>query len=132
MANASPLSHTSHTARFDSGALLVASLILTASGCGDGAATPAPGPTATETVTARPKPRPTVTVTRTATARAAGTSTGSGGTGSGTCSIVSTAGNCCSAGRFCRSRDHGAVTTTAGGPAIKCAYSANAWRWTYA
>ncbi|MFJ9543151.1 hypothetical protein ACIRPX_38755 [Streptomyces sp. NPDC101225] len=146
-------------ARLGSAGLLVASLILSATGCGDGGrqpvetkaepattvtatvtATPEPGPTVTETVTARPKPRPTVTVTRTVTVKAAGTSTGSGGSGSssgggggtGTCSIVSNAGNCYAAGQFCRSSDHGAVTTTAGGSAIKCTYSANAWRWTYA
>lgn len=145
-------------ARFVSAGLLVASLIVTATGCGGGdrqpvetkarpattitatvTATPEPGPTVTETVTAKPKPRPTVTVTRTATARAAGTSSGSTGSssggsrgGTGTCSIVSNAGNCYSAGQFCRNSDHGAVTTTAGGSAIKCTYSANAWRWTYA
>ncbi|RVU27918.1 hypothetical protein EOT10_06475 [Streptomyces antnestii] len=100
--------------------------------------TPEPGPTVTETVRAKPKPRPTVTVTRTAHAAAANGTSGSTGSGSGsqdssgTCSIVSNAGNCYSAGQFCRNSDHGAVTTTQSGTAIKCAYSSNAWRWTYA
>ena len=97
--------------------------------------TPEPGPTVTETVKAKAKPGPTVTVTRTATAKAADSNTNSG-SGSqddaGACSIVSTAGNCYSAGQFCRNSDHGAVTTTAGGTKIECAYSSNAWRWTYA
>ncbi|MFR0358590.1 hypothetical protein [Streptomyces sediminimaris] len=143
-------------ARFGGAGLLVASLILAVTGCGGGqqpaatkarpattvtatvTATPEPGPTVTETVTAKPKPRPTVTVTRTVTAKAAGTYSGSGGSSSGsrgstgTCSIVSNAGNCYSAGQFCRNSDHGAVTTTAGGAAIKCVYRSNAWRWTYA
>ena len=97
-------------------------------------ATPEPGPTVTETVKAAAKPRPTVTVTKTAVARAAGTNSG-GGSGSqdttGTCSIVSSSGNCYSAGQFCRNSDHGATTTTASGAAIKCTYSSNAWRWSY-
>lgn len=103
-------------------------------------ATPEPAPTVTETVKAKVKPRPTVTVTKTAPAKAAGSGTGSGSgqdstaTGqdsTGTCSIVSNAGNCYSAGQFCRNSDHGAITTTAGGAKIKCTYSSNAWRWTY-
>ncbi|WP_051833481.1 hypothetical protein [Streptomyces sp. NRRL S-646] len=97
-------------------------------------ATPRPGPTVTETVEVKAKPTPTVTVTRTAAAKAA--SSGCGGSSShnsvGTCSIKSNAGNCYSAGRFCRNSDHGAVTTTAGGTPIKCTYSSNAWRWKYA
>ncbi|MFF9041482.1 hypothetical protein ACF090_39120 [Streptomyces sp. NPDC014892] len=103
-------------------------------------ATPEPAPTVTETVEAKAKPRPTVTVTKTATAKAAeADSSDSGGSGSGgggqedpgTCSIVSNSGNCYSAGQFCRNSDHGAVTTTEDGTEIKCAYSSNAWRWTY-
>ncbi|MGW0845051.1 hypothetical protein ACWD26_33935 [Streptomyces sp. NPDC002787] len=99
-------------------------------------ATPEPGPTVTETVKAKAKPGPTVTVTKTATAQAAGTGTDTGSdSGSqddaGTCSIVSNSGNCYSAGQFCRNSDHGAVTTTENGTEIKCAYSSNAWRWTY-
>jgi hypothetical protein len=103
-------------------------------------ATPQPAPTVTETIKAKAKPRPTVTVTKTARAAAgtgsdAGSDTGSG-SGSqdttGTCSIVSNAGNCYSAGQFCRNSDHGAVTTNEGGTRIKCVYSSNAWRWTYA
>ncbi|MFJ3796178.1 hypothetical protein ACIPSJ_07805 [Streptomyces sp. NPDC090088] len=97
-------------------------------------ATPEPGPTVTETVKAKAKPGPTVTVTKTATAKAAGSGSGSGSSGqdsAGTCTIVSNAGNCYSAGQFCRNSDHGAVTTTAGGVKIECAYSSNAWRWTY-
>ncbi|MET7478087.1 hypothetical protein ABZT17_27510 [Streptomyces sp. NPDC005648] len=94
-------------------------------------ATPRPAPTVTETVKAAAKPRPTVTVTRTTTARSAGT-TGGSHDSTGTCSIVSNSGNCYSAGQFCRNSDHGATTTTAGGTAIRCAYSSNAWRWTYA
>ncbi|RFC69913.1 hypothetical protein [Streptomyces sp. AcE210] len=103
-------------------------------------ATPEPAPTVTETVKAKAKPRPTVTVTKTARAAAAtGSDTGSdtgSGSGSqdttGTCSIVSNAGNCYSAGQFCRNSDHGAVTTNQGGTRIKCVYSSNAWRWSYA
>ncbi|WP_432165225.1 hypothetical protein [Streptomyces sp. bgisy031] len=99
-------------------------------------ATPEPAPTVTETVKAKAKPRPTVTVTRTARPAAdTGSDTGSG-SGSqdttGTCSIVSNAGNCYSAGQFCRNSDHGAVTTNAGGTRITCVYSSNAWRWKYA
>ncbi|MCH5670891.1 hypothetical protein [Streptomyces gilvus] len=94
-------------------------------------AAPEPAPTVTETVTAKAKPAPTVTVTRTATT-VKSADTGGGDQGStGTCSIVSNAGNCYSAGQFCRNSDHGAVTTTAGGESITCEYRSNAWRWTY-
>ncbi|MEU6273388.1 hypothetical protein ABZ871_13420 [Streptomyces populi] len=102
--------------------------------------------TATATVTAEPEPEPTVTATKTVkvkvtvTARAASNS-GSGGSGSGgsggsgtsvgTCSITSNAGNCYSAGQYCRNSDHGASTTTAGGTRITCAYRSGGWRWTY-
>ncbi len=95
--------------------------------------TPEPGPTVTKTKTVR-KPGPTVTVTRRAasgTVRGDTSGTGSG-THTGTCSIVSNAGNCYAAGQFCRNSDHGATTTTASGSRIRCAYSSNAWRWTYA
>ncbi|SES34505.1 hypothetical protein [Streptomyces qinglanensis] len=108
-------------------------------------ATPDPAPTVTETVKAKAKPRPTVTVTTTAAAKAADDGNdGNGGTGgnsssdsnsgqdsSGTCSIVSSSGNCYSAGQFCRNSDHGATTSTASGRAIKCASSSGSWRWTY-
>ncbi len=57
--------------------------------------------------------------------------TGGGGDGAGSCSIVSNSGNCYAAGQFCRDGDHGAVTTTADGTKITCAYRSNAWRWTY-
>lgn len=105
---------------------------------------PAPAPTVTETIKAKRKPAPTVTVTKTATARPAGGTTDrdtAGGTDSGsrdtagstgTCSIVSSSGNCYSAGQFCRNADHGSVTTTASGARIKCTYRSNAWRWSYA
>ncbi|MFE4253024.1 hypothetical protein ACFRU3_26635 [Streptomyces sp. NPDC056910] len=103
-------------------------------------ATPEPAPTVTETIKAKAKPRPTVTVTKTTRPAAdTGSDTGSdtaNGSGSqdtaGTCSIVSNAGNCYSAGQFCRNSDHGAVTTNEGGTRIKCVYSSNAWRWTNA
>lgn len=101
-------------------------------------ATPEPAPTVTETIKAKAKPRPTVTVTKTArpaadTGSETGNDTGSGSQDTtGTCSIVSNAGNCYSAGQFCRNSDHGAATTNEGGTRIKCAYSSNAWRWTYA
>ncbi|MCX5442320.1 hypothetical protein OHB53_03495 [Streptomyces sp. NBC_00056] len=101
-------------------------------------ATPEPAPTVTETIKAKAKPRPTVTVTKTArpaadTGSETGSDTGSGSQDTtGTCSIVSNAGNCYSAGQFCRNSDHGAATTNEGGTRIKCAYSSNAWRWTYA
>ncbi len=96
-------------------------------------ATPEPGPTVTRTVKPKAKPAPTVTVTKTTTARAADTGSGSSSAqdSTGTCSIRSNAGNCYSAGQFCRNSDHGATTTTASGAAIKCVYSSNAWRWTY-
>lgn len=99
--------------------------------------------TATATETAKPEPAPTVTKTRTVktpgptvtvtkAAQAAGSSNSHGSSASsGKCSIVSNAGNCYQAGQFCRNSDHGALTTTASGARIKCAYSANAWRWTY-
>ncbi|MQY33273.1 hypothetical protein SRB17_12340 [Streptomyces sp. RB17] len=131
-------------------AACVALLAAGAAGCGQSthdsatrASAPAPRPTvtvtATTTVTARPEPGPTVTRTKTVrtpgptvtvTKAASGTvrSTGSGGT----CSIVSNAGNCYSAGQFCRNSDHGATTTTAGGTPITCSYSGSSWRWTYA
>lgn len=94
-------------------------------------ATPKPGPTVTETIKAKAEPRPAVTVTKTATAKAADTNNGSQNN-IGTCSIVANSGNCYSAGQFCRNSDHGAVTTNASGARIKCTYSSNAWRWTYA
>ncbi|MFF3888551.1 hypothetical protein [Streptomyces sp. NPDC001914] len=99
--------------------------------------------TATATVTAEPEPAPTVTATKTVkvkvtvTAHAAsGSGSGSGGssgggTAVGTCSIKSNAGNCYSAGQYCRNGDHGATTTTAGGTRITCAYRSGGWRWTY-
>ncbi|KND31463.1 hypothetical protein [Streptomyces acidiscabies] len=91
--------------------------------------TPAPGPTVTETAT--PEPAPTVTVTETTTADAKPADT-TAQDDPGTCSIVSSAGNCYSAGQFCRKSDHGETTTNASGRRITCAYSSNAWRWTYA
>ncbi|MFI0860789.1 hypothetical protein ACH4RA_11025 [Streptomyces smyrnaeus] len=102
-------------------------------------ATPEPGPTVTEKAKSPKKPDPTVTVTKTATAKGSDTGSGSNSSGSdsssrdstGTCSIVSSSGNCYSAGQFCRNSDHGAVTSTASGRKIKCAQSSNAWRWTY-
>ncbi|MET7659354.1 hypothetical protein ABZS99_10600 [Streptomyces sp. NPDC005463] len=103
-------------------------------------ATPEPAPTVTETIKAKAKPRPTITVTKTArpaadtgSDRGSDTANGSGSQDTtGTCSIVSNAGNCYSAGQFCRNSDHGAATTNQGGTRIKCVYSSNAWRWTYA
>ncbi|WP_425264317.1 hypothetical protein [Streptomyces bungoensis] len=95
-------------------------------------AEPEPAPTVTKTRTVH-EPGPTVTVTRRVSAASGTTRTGSAGSsGGGTCSIVSSAGNCYQAGQFCRNGDHGAVTTTASGAWIRCAYSSNAWRWTYA
>ena len=95
-------------------------------------ATPEPGPTVTETVKAKAKPGPTVTVTRTAAAAKAASSGGGSQDSVGTCSIKSNAGNCYSAGQFCRNSDHGATTTTADGTPIRCTYSSNTWRWKYA
>lgn len=99
-------------------------------------AAPAPAPTVTKTKTVK-TPGPTVTVTKSARTTGASTthssgSSGSSGTSTGTCSIVSNAGNCYQAGQFCRNSDHGSLTTTASGARIRCSYSANAWRWTYA
>ncbi|MEU6441395.1 hypothetical protein [Streptomyces sp. NPDC047046] len=106
-------------------------------------ATPEPAPTVTKTIKAKPAPAPTVTVTVTKTARTSTTTSGSGSgtskstgggtarSSTGTCSIVSNAGNCYSAGQFCRNSDHGARTTTAAGSPITCSYRSNAWRWTY-
>ncbi|MEU3980416.1 hypothetical protein AB0F77_09935 [Streptomyces sp. NPDC026672] len=112
--------------------------------------TPAPEPAVTVTRTAEPRPAPTVTVTKTVRAAAGSSgSSGSGGTGggsshtssgssntgggtrAGTCSIVSNAGNCYSAGQFCRSGDHGASTTNAAGTPITCRLKSGSWRWTY-
>lgn len=102
-------------------------------------AAPKPGPTVTRTATPEKKPGPTVTVTVTRTATAEAADTGSGNSGAdgtadsaGTCTIVSSSGNCYSAGQFCRNADHGATTSTASGQAITCAYHSNGWRWTYA
>ncbi|MFF7919888.1 hypothetical protein ACFZDP_01790 [Streptomyces mirabilis] len=94
--------------------------------------------TATGTVTATPKPRATVTKTvrtpgptKTVTEAARDAATNTSGSGdTGTCSIVSNSGNCYEAGQYCRNRDHGASTTSAGGASITCAYR-NGWRWTY-
>ncbi|MEV7689923.1 hypothetical protein ACFW1F_24950 [Streptomyces bungoensis] len=94
-------------------------------------AEPEPAPTVTKTKTVH-KPGPTVTVTRRVSTASGTTRTSSGSGGGGTCSIVSSAGNCYQAGQFCRNSDHGATTTTASGSRIRCAYSSNAWRWTYA
>ncbi|MCQ4208673.1 hypothetical protein [Streptomyces longispororuber] len=97
--------------------------------------------TATATRTAEPEAAPTVTATKTVKVTvtpkpAAGSGSGSSGgggseSGAGSCSIVSSAGNCYSAGQFCRNSDHGSSTTTASGAAITCRYSSNAWRWSY-
>ncbi len=94
---------------------------------------PKPAPTVTETKKVT-TPGPTVTVTKTARAAGSGTSDSAGGSSdgdAGTCSIVSNAGNCYQAGQYCRSSDHGATTTTAGGTRITCTYRSNAWRWSY-
>ncbi|MEU2250139.1 hypothetical protein [Streptomyces sp. NPDC019224] len=99
-------------------------------------AAPAPAPTVTRTKTVKvPGPTVTVTVTKAASS-GSGSSGGSSGGGSSTthtstCSIRSNAGNCYSAGQFCRNSDHGAVTTTASGTRIKCSASGSSWRWTY-
>lgn len=103
--------------------------------------TATPRPAVTVTKAARPTPAPTVTITKTATtAHASGSGSGSnssdengsasGSGGSGTCSIVSNAGNCYSAGQFCRNSDHGATTTDASGTPITCSLSGSRWRWT--
>ncbi|MFE9098928.1 hypothetical protein [Streptomyces sp. NPDC007264] len=100
--------------------------------------TATPEPKATVTKTAKPKPAPTVTVTKTARATSSNTGSGSsssssggGSSASGTCSIRSNAGNCYSAGQFCRNSDHGASTTDASGTPITCGLSGSRWRWTY-
>lgn len=72
-----------------------------------------------------------MTVTKTETADTSNSSLGTGSSNSGTCSIVSNAGNCYSAGEFCRNGDHGATTTDAGGTSITCSPSGSRWRWTY-
>ncbi|WP_019549233.1 hypothetical protein [Streptomyces sulphureus] len=106
-------------------------------------ATPAPAPTVTRTVKAKPKPGPTVTVTEQAPAEpadsdddtAAADNTDEDTTtenNTGSCTLVSNSGNCYSAGQYCRNSDHGATTTNEAGRTIKCTYSSNAWRWTYA
>ncbi|MFC8537111.1 hypothetical protein ACFUJY_24780 [Streptomyces sp. NPDC057249] len=101
-------------------------------------ATPAPAPTVTETKTVKvPGPTVTTTVTKAASSgtRSGGSGGSSGGGGTkatGTCSIRSNAGNCYSAGQFCRNSDHGAVTTNASGARIRCSQSGSSWRWTYA
>lgn len=101
--------------------------------------TATPRPAVTVTKTAGPAPAPRVTVTRTTTADTAdttgsnpGSNTGSNtGSNGGTCSIVSNAGNCYSAGEFCRNSDHGAATTDASGTPLTCSLSGSRWRWTY-
>lgn len=97
-------------------------------------ATPAPAPTVTKTKTVKvPGPTVTTTVTRAASSGSGGSGGSSGGAAkTSTCSIRSNAGNCYSAGQFCRNSDHGALTTTASGARIKCSYSGSAWRWSYA
>ncbi|WP_330452609.1 MULTISPECIES: hypothetical protein [unclassified Streptomyces] len=97
-------------------------------------ATPAPAPTVTKTKTVKvPGPTVTKTVTRAASSGSGGSGGSSGGAAkTSTCSIRSNAGNCYSAGQFCRNSDHGALTTTASGARIKCNYSGSAWRWSYA
>ncbi|WP_405898354.1 hypothetical protein OG242_13180 [Streptomyces sp. NBC_00727] len=96
-------------------------------------ATPAPAPTVTETKTVKvPGPTVTKTVTKAASSGSGGSGSSGGGTKATTCSIRSNAGNCYSAGQFCRNSDHGAVTTTASGARIKCSSSGSSWRWTYA
>ncbi|WP_369393303.1 hypothetical protein AB5J72_41455 [Streptomyces sp. CG1] len=93
--------------------------------------TATPKPTVTVIRTARPAPAPAVTVTKTETADASISSLDTGSSNSGTCSIVSNAGNCYSAGEFCRNSDHGATTTDASGTSITCSLSGSRWRWTY-
>ncbi|WP_406286747.1 hypothetical protein [Streptomyces sp. NBC_00209] len=96
-------------------------------------ATPAPAPTVTETKTVKvPGPTVTTTVTKAASTRSGGGSSGGGTKTTSTCSIRSNAGNCYSAGQFCRNSDHGAVTTNASGARIRCSQSGSSWRWTYA
>ncbi|WP_405937339.1 hypothetical protein OG338_12090 [Streptomyces sp. NBC_00726] len=96
-------------------------------------AKPEPAPTVTETKTVKvPGPTVTTTVTKAASSGSGGGSSSGGTRTTSTCSIRSNAGNCYSAGQFCRNSDHGAVTTNASGTRIKCAYSGNAWRWSYA
>ncbi|WP_369368836.1 hypothetical protein AB5L52_08635 [Streptomyces sp. CG4] len=93
--------------------------------------TATPKPAVTVTKTARPAPAPAVTVTKTETADTSNSSLDTGSSNSGTCSIVSNAGNCYSAGEFCRNGDHGATTTDASGTSITCSPSGGRWRWTY-
>lgn len=93
-------------------------------------ATPKPAPTVTKT--AKAKPAPTVTVTKTADSVDLGSSSSdNSASDSGTCSIRSNAGNCYSAGQYCRNSDHGATTTDASGTPITCSSSGSRWRWTY-
>ncbi|OLZ70503.1 hypothetical protein AV521_15385 [Streptomyces sp. IMTB 2501] len=93
--------------------------------------TATPKPAVTVIKTAKPAPPATVTVTRTETADTGNSSLNTGSSNSGTCSIVSNAGNCYSAGEFCRNSDHGATTTDASGTSITCSLSGSRWRWTY-
>lgn len=63
-------------------------------------ASPVAAPTVTKTKTVKkPGPTVTVTVTRAASGTVRSDDTGAG---TGTCSLVSNAGNCYSAGQFCR------------------------------
>ncbi|NSC22847.1 hypothetical protein FM076_17385 [Streptomyces albus subsp. chlorinus] len=95
-------------------------------------ATTKPKPAVTKTVEAKKKPGFTVTATKTVTAPAVDAGSGNSDRNSvGDCTIVSNSGNCYSAGQFCRNSDHGATTSTESGRKIKCAFSSNAWRWTY-
>ncbi|MGC4948033.1 hypothetical protein ACLQ2N_17795 [Streptomyces sp. DT224] len=111
----------------------VPAVTVTATATATETATPAPAPTVTKTKTVK-VPGPTVTVTKAASSGSGGSggTSGGGSKATSTCSIRSNAGNCYSAGQFCRNSDHGAVTTNASGARIRCSQSGSSWRWTYA
>ncbi|NEB73966.1 hypothetical protein G3I40_01725, partial [Streptomyces sp. SID14478] len=77
--------------------------------------TQAPAPTHTRTKAAAPAPAPTHAKTRAPAAPA--------------CEIVSNAGNCYSAGQFCRNADAGSTTHAANGRVIKCVADGSRHRW---
>lgn len=97
--------------------------------------TPAPRPTTVKppatkppATTTRPAPRPTpAPTTHSPTPRPAPTPTA----WSGACEIVSNAGNCYSAGQFCRNVDVGSSTHAANGRIIHCRDEGDRNRWGY-
>ncbi|MCX4827506.1 hypothetical protein OG746_01970 [Streptomyces sp. NBC_01016] len=88
-------------------------------------ATPTPTPTPTRTKTQAPAPTPT----RTKAPPPAPTHSRTQAPAAPACEIVSSAGNCYSAGQFCRNADVGSTTHAENGRIIKCASDGSRNRW---